>query len=214
MLKFWLNSHLPFKEFSTMENKRTNLSNSDQHITDMGLINRIRKDDVKAFELLVKEYSDSLYQFALRNLKDSQAAKDIVQDVFVKIWNNRKTISIKSHVKPYLFRMVRNKSLDFVRHNAVKQQVEEYLEVHTEHVKSPEENFTDHELSSALSEAVDKLPEQCRAIFTLKKYHDFSYAEISETMNISVNTVQSQMGIAFKKLRKHLSYLFSILILN
>ena len=81
-----------------------------------------------------------------------------------------------------------------------------------EQTESPDENYDKNELSRIVQESVEKLPEKCREIFILNRYHNLKYAEIAEIQNISINTVKTQMGRAFKMLRKQLAYFLALVL--
>lgn len=179
---------------------------------DLKYYESIKAGDTDSFSVLFKKYYEPLYQFAGRYIKDAQTAENIVQNVFVKIWTNRDSLTIKSNVKLYLYTAVRNQALNYINQESkvvTLEGVSDYVDIHT---TTPEEEYIDEEMKTAVHEAIDKLPEQCRHIYMMKRYDDLSYNEIAEIKGISVNTVKTQMKRALKSLHKYLAHLLTAII--
>jgi len=180
------------------------------------IIEKINAGDTKIFEALFREYYYNLCRFTAALIKSSSVAEDIVQEVFVKVWENRAKLSPVGSLKTYLYRASKNRALNYLKHLEI---VNNWAEVSCEKISTkssdPENEFLKKELFSSINDAVKKLPEKCRTIFILQRKEGLTYKEISEVLNISVNTVETQMGRALKKLRKimfpHLSSLLIII---
>jgi RNA polymerase sigma-70 factor (ECF subfamily) len=179
-------------------------------MSDNKIWKRIKKGDVKSFELLFSRYHDQLCLYSYRLVADEDAAEEIVNDVYLKIWNKKNQIVINVGIKSYLFRSVFNASIDFIHKNTSKQQIKniDIDQQINQLVDSNEEYLFDFLHSEALEKdvlnAIELLPTQCRKIFCLSRFELLTYAEISERLNISVNTVKTQISRALGSLKKQL----------
>jgi RNA polymerase sigma-70 factor (ECF subfamily) len=181
------------------------------------LFNNIKQGDEIAFEQLFKTYYSHLCLFATKILADNNSAEEIVQDFFVKLWEKRKEIFIDSSLKNYLFRSVKNLCLNHIKHNHIKIQ-------HAKRVISEAEtnqyndNFIEINLIQEIEESIESLPEKRREIFRLSREEGLKYREIAEKLNISIKTVEAQMGLAIKslreKLKKYNTFLFLFVLLK
>ncbi|MCP4727446.1 MAG: RNA polymerase sigma-70 factor [bacterium] len=174
-------------------------------------IKKIRKNDSRVFEKLVGKYFEPLYRFAWRYVKDQQNAENIVQDVFLKTWLNRKNLDPSLSISSYLYRAVRNNSLNFLRDTKNNHYPIEDVDITGFSAKNPEEEFIEKDRRTAVNSAIDELPEKCRIIFLMKKYDGMSYSEIADILNISQKTVENQIGRALKILRRNLTEKLALL---
>lgn len=156
-----------------------------------------------AFEKLFRHFYAPLCDFAFQIVKNRHAAEDIVQHIFVDIWSKEKTWNPKHKVKSYLFKSVRNRSLNYIRDDTSKQ-LDQPASSHEVHYFIEEEHYA-KELEKAIHQAYQKMPEQRRLIFLLSRENGLTYREIAETLNISIKTVETQIGRTLKTLRKELS---------
>jgi RNA polymerase sigma-70 factor (ECF subfamily) len=168
------------------------------------LIDRIRGSEKEAFEELFTLYSQALIHFSRRFAGNNQAAENIVQDVFLRIWNNREKLNPGLNIKSYLYKAVKNQSLQYLRHTNIVAKSKNKITSNNP-VKSPEDRLSEKELAVIIQDAIHALPPQCRMIFSMSKYDHLTYSEIAEIQNISIKTVETQMGRALKFLRKRLS---------
>jgi RNA polymerase sigma-70 factor (family 1) len=175
------------------------MNRQDDHI----LFELIKKSDGKAFEALFRAYYPFLCRYASHLLKDSPAAEEIVQELFVKLWERRKDIIIDTSVKNYLYRAVKNHCLNFARHQKIK---DEFINISlSEQRFNQEEDFESQaELMLKIEESIASLPEKRREIFRLSRQEGLKYREIAERLNVSIKTVETQMGFALKTLREML----------
>ncbi len=156
------------------------------------------------FENIYKDNYSDLCNTAFQIVYDEKAAEDIVQEVFLKIWNRKNEIQLHSSMKGYLIRSVINKSIDYLRTHkslSVKRGVDLSLIRETENA---DRNINFRELQEIIYDAIGKLPPKCKAVFVLCRFEKMRYKEISEHMDISVKTVENQMNIALKKLQGEL----------
>lgn len=169
------------------------------------LIATLQAGDTTAFEMLFRTYYQPLCNYAYSFVQDKDEAEEIVQATFLSVWEKRDTLTIHTGVKPYLYAMVRNASLNVLKHEKIKQQhVVGELAVAERSVESVARTVMASELESRIYKALDKLPEQCRLVFKLSRFEELKYAEIAEQLNISIKTVENQMGKALKIMREQL----------
>jgi RNA polymerase sigma-70 factor, ECF subfamily len=147
-------------------------------------------------------------------LHDQTEAEELVQTVFVKLWESADTIEISHSLKAYLYRMVYTRTLNHMR-DKKRKAVTEPLDAHL-HLSEPTLDRIDQEqLQNRLRSALDKLPTECRRIFELSRYEELKYREIADQLQISIKTVEAQMGKALKLLRLDLAdYLVLLLIIG
>ncbi|EKJ89434.1 RNA polymerase sigma factor CnrH [Bacteroides finegoldii] len=148
------------------------------------------------FSELYLTYYSKLVRFAKEFVIQEEDAENITQDVFIILWENRDFIEHIDNMNAYLFRLVRNKCLDYLKHKVFEQRYVESVQTSYE-VDVVEDNDTE----ILIRAAINSLPKRCRDIFLLSRVEGLKYKEISEQLGISVNTVECQMGIALKKLR-------------
>jgi len=144
-----------------------------------------------------------LCQFLSYYTTNRMVIEELVQDVFVKLWEDRNTLQIKS-VNAYLYTSARNRMLNHIRDEKKRNLLLEQW-VQDEMRKEGEDCFNIEEFNQKVQTAVELLPHKCRKIFDLSKKEKFTYKQIAEQLDISVKTVETQMGIALRKIREHLS---------
>jgi RNA polymerase sigma-70 factor (ECF subfamily) len=159
-------------------------------------------ENPKEFEKFFKEKYRSLCLLACRYVKDMAAAEEIVQDVFVRIWDKRDQIHIKGPVQAYITTSVKNNCLNYLKHKSIVENYErnEALRVMYDPSET-EEEMHDMELESAVMNAIAELPPQRQKIFNLSRSEGLKYQEIADTMGLSIKTIEAQMGKALKQLR-------------
>lgn len=180
--------------------------------SEIEILQRIRLNDVDAFSGIFRRYYEPLCFFAGRYVRDNQAAEGIVQDVFVRLWESRHTLGIESSLRSYLYASVRNASLNYIKRENFTISLDYQEERSGTTVTPPDAQLESDELAEALERAMDKLPPKCRQIFSMAKYDGLSYQEIAEVLDISVNTVKTQLKRALKSLSRSLQY-FQLLLL-
>lgn len=186
-----------------------NLEHKDQRQIEFEWVTKIIRGDPQAFEKLFNVYCQPMINFSLRYVYDVSAAENIVQDVFVKIWKNRRNLKPKANIKYYLFTAVKNESLKYKRLNKIKQQYVDSIWKEKQFTKSSDENSETKKLSLSINDAISKLPAKARIIFQMNRFDQLTYREIAKIQNISIKTVETHMSRALKFLRKQLSHLIS-----
>lgn len=170
---------------------------------------KIKSGDEKAFEYVFKSYYALLCTYAFDLVKDDGLAEDVVQEILIKVWENRGKIDIQTSLKAYLYRSVYNHCINLLKHLRVVKNLEDR---YTEDVLSnaeftllteeyPLDDYFYEGLERDIDEAITSLPEQCRIIFQMSRFENLSYEEIARKLDISVNTVKTQIRRALEKLR-------------
>jgi RNA polymerase sigma-70 factor (ECF subfamily) len=168
----------------------------------------INTEFVKIFD----ETYDSLCHYAVSIINDHDEAKDIVHDAFVYAWNNRSGLDFSQSIKPYLLKVVKNNSLNYIRNKAIREKHHDILLRALDDISIPD--FDKHdELIERIKRAIDNLPEQCAKVFKLSVYDGLKYKEIGEKLDISVNTVKTHISKALKTLRTELGENAMLLLL-
>lgn len=171
--------------------------------SDVEIIKAIGKGNSVVFRKVFIAHYDSLCRYACTILKNAEEAEDVVQSMFVKIWEKRGELEVKHTIRSYLFKAVYHQCINLLEHRTVKlkHQVHIANELHAE-TQLPE--TFQQELEENVVAAINGLPEQCRIIFMMSRYDELRYAEIASQLNISVNTVENQISKALKILRAKL----------
>jgi RNA polymerase sigma-70 factor, ECF subfamily len=170
---------------------------------------KIKSGNKAAFSDLFNSYYKPLCEYAFRFCDgDTNAVEDLVQDVFVRIWERRDIWNPQIAVRAYLYRSVHNQAISNIRKKQYETQMKDSVEMTAVATDlSPYELINNKELDLAIKSAIDILPERRREIFVLRLLHDMSYREIAEVLGISVNTVDTQLRRALHLLRNQLRHL-------
>lgn len=172
---------------------------------ELFVFNRMVEGDKDAFRFFFEKYYSDLCNLVNLYLHDSVVTEEIVQDIFIYLWEKKENIKIESSLKSYLLRASKNRTLNYIRNEKIKLGVynhfNEFNEVVTE---MPDSVMDSSQLREVINAAIDSLPDRCREVYILGKEKSMSYREISEELGISVKTVEVQMGKALKKLREQL----------
>lgn len=169
----------------------------------------------KTFEYVFKSHYAKLTVFANRLLNDVDVAEEIVADALTCLWEKRGTIAFTSSVTGYLYKMVQNRCMNYLKHQRVENEYVNYLIRHNLIDELPEHDcdpYQEKELSQQIRQAIDALPEKCREVFLLSRFEYLKNREIAERLNISQNTVERQITIALEKLRRSLEYIATAVV--
>ncbi len=163
---------------------------------------------------LFKAHFKPLHAYACTILREEAMAEEMVQQVFYKLWEKREQVIINQSASAYLYRSVYNECLNYLKHQKVKQ-------AHQHHTRHTAEEASEHaskkiiakELEAKIADALTQLPEQCRTIFQMSRFEELKYREIAQRLNLSVKTIENQMGKALKIMRMQLAeYLPLVLV--
>jgi RNA polymerase sigma-70 factor (ECF subfamily) len=174
-------------------------------ISETEIIRRIRQGDKGQFESLFRSSYVPLVRYAKTIIKDHDTAEEIVQDLFVKLWQDKQKLKIESSLNGYLFRAVHNRCLHWLDHSrVVEKHAREMADMESEKSESPIEIIQYNELQLKIAKVIERLPERCGRIFCMNRFEGFKYTEIAEKLSLSVKTVEANMGRALKEFRKAL----------
>ncbi len=186
--------------------------------TDQHILSQLRSGDQHALNSLFDEFFTPLMRKAYSLTGNRELSEEIVQDVFVSIWNGRGKLEIKTSWKSYLFQAVRYRCYTHFKKEISKPKVEStedsFMYAHSDETDHP---IQSEDLESIIAQAIAALPEKTRAIFLLSREEDLSYKEISEQLDTSVKNVEYHMGNALKILRSFLEshgYLWAVAFLD
>ncbi len=161
------------------------------------------RGDIKVFEEAYKLYFKPLHCYAYTIIKEEAGAEEIVQNLFLKLWEKKEQITIQTSLKAYLYKAVYFDSLNYLKHEKVKANYQSHSEYVMKNTKasSATDKLNHRHLEERLRHALNELPEQCRTVFQLSRFEELKYREIASRLNISEKTVENHMGKALKMLR-------------
>jgi RNA polymerase sigma-70 factor (family 1) len=176
--------------------------NTGDHIMSLQVL--IARSDQAAFRQLFHLLFQKLSRFAHSLIKTDDVAAELVDEVFVRLWNNRENIMSVSNLRVYLYRAVKNESLNYLSRKAHLHIYEPFddINIQLRDELSPERLMITQELLNKIRAAVDQLPPRCKMIFKLVREDGLRYREVAEILNLSVKTVDAQMVIAISKIRE------------
>lgn len=172
--------------------------------TDLQLFSKIIHDDENAFGELFYRYYSVLCTFVYRYLGDESLTEELVQEVYVRMWEKRKQLNIQTSVKGYLYRAVKNELINRQNHEKVELKYRKLLQQEDNEFNA-EQVLPEVDLMRKIEASIEALPAKRKEIFKLSREKGLSYREIAEQLGISVKTVEAQMGQALKQLREDLS---------
>ena len=173
---------------------------------------KIASGDQNAFRQLFNLYSKKLTRFATAIVKSNDAAREIVDEVFIKLWRNKNKITTIQNLSVYLYTATKNTALNHLAAKAKENITDsfEFLSEQPSDDQSPEKKFITSEILKKINEAIDRLPPRCKVVFKLVREYGLSYKEVAAILNISSKTVDAQMMIAVKqiseKVQPHFDY--------
>jgi len=173
------------------------------HGDDMYLFEQLKLGHKAALQLLFDKYYEPLCNFAYLFLKNTKITEEIVDDVFIHIWEQREKLSVNSNPRAYLYRSTKNGIISYLRKNkmdTVSLDVFQYRKMISQ--LTPETLLINKEIRAKLEDIISQLSAQAGLVFRLHKMDDMKYKEIAEVLDISVKTVENHMGRALKIFRK------------
>lgn len=179
-------------------------------VSDKELVDRIRSDKKEAYYMLFNRHWESMYAFAQSLIKDSDTAKDILQDVWLSLWERRQAIN-NQNIKAYLMQAVKFRVYKELRDGKLLSEQEAYLANLSDELQS--DDLLQHkELEQTIEHWIEKLPPKRQEVFRLSRYDELSNKEIAEKLNISQRTVETHISHALKFLREKLGPLSFVLL--
>jgi RNA polymerase sigma-70 factor (ECF subfamily) len=173
-------------------------------LSEPELLERLRQGSEPAYDQIFRTHYAQLVGLAESMLRDRAEAEEVAQDVMLELWRRRENIKVESSLRAYLLRATRNRALNRIRHERVVRTGEAQAQIVTHSQPQGEHHLVEAEIQSALQSAINELPPRCREVFELSRVHGLRYAEIAAAMEISVKTVEVQMGKALRILRDRL----------
>lgn len=172
----------------------------------------IKDGDIQAFEIIFKSHYVKLTIYANKFLNDLNVSEEIVSEALTQVWERRDSIIFSISVTPYLYKMVQNKCMNYIKHQKVENEYVNYMLRNNLLDEIPENDtnpYLEKELAQQIRLAVENLPDKCKLVFEMSRFEFLKNKEIAERLNISQNTVERHITLAFEKLRKSLKYMVS-----
>ena len=182
-------------------------------LTDLQLIHLLKEDDQHAFAEIYSRYSESLAGFTASKLYSMDAARDVIHDLFVKLWEDRKQLNITLKLKAYLFTITRHRIIDEIRKNITRNEYAAMLRSFTNaYEPNAEQQLAMKELQQIVENSVDQLTPKVKEIYKLSREENLSIPEIAEKLQLSEQTVKNQLSTSLSHLRKSLSKISVLMI--
>ena len=180
--------------------------------SDQALCSLLKEGDRPAYIEIYTRYNSLLYLYAYKKLRNREEAKDVVQEVFIQLWNRHQHLSFDTSLAGYLYQSVRNRALNIFAHQQIEQKYIDSLN----NFLNTETSGTDYlvrekDIAALIENEINALPPKMRQVFLLSRREHKTYKEIATEMNISEDTVNTQMKRALKTMRDKLGPLFILL---
>ncbi|MGQ8337460.1 RNA polymerase sigma-70 factor [Sunxiuqinia sp. A32] len=189
------------------------VDNFDKKVGELDLFQKMKEGQSSAFDYFFERYYQGLCVYALKIVNSENISKDIVQDFFVTLWVNRKTLHVISNVKAYFVRSIHNRCLDHLAHIDIKAAHVKYQLAYSKPEEFNDYPLLDRELREQIEKEINKLPQGIRETFIKNRFDGLSYKQIADEENISVKTVEYRISKALTILRKALNdYLYLLLL--
>jgi len=178
------------------------------------LIAKLKAGDRSAFSSIFSFYYANLVSFANLFLHDSNSAEEIVQDIFVHVWENHEVLSITSSLKSYLLKMVQNRCLNWIKHLKTRNEYSDFVIKNTNIFERDTDNYIlKSELEDKIESTLNLLPSEIKEAFIMSRFEGKKYQEIADIQLVSVRTIEDRIGKALSLLKEHLSeYLIAALL--
>ncbi len=172
------------------------------------------------FETIYVTHHSRMLRFAQEYVNSKEDAENIVHDIFLELWDNKSNLLVHTNIFSFLFTSVKNRCIDFLRHKTTVEKSKSQILYETNNLFKfnlesleaiDDKVFSEQNIEEIIQDAINSLPEKCREIFILNKIQGKKQKEIAKLLDISINTVEAQMAIAYKKLRELLKNNFPIL---
>jgi RNA polymerase sigma-70 factor (family 1) len=182
--------------------------------TDEELMREIKADNMIAFDVLYKKYCKRVYKFGNSILKSQEESENLMQEVFLNLWENRHKVEKDSSIKSYVFTITYNSAISVIRKKARESEFIEYLKTLQDINEEPVNTELEYnEIVNKLDEIIKELPQRQKEVYLLHKVEGLKYSEIAERLDISVNTIENHMSRALKTIREKLGNYSPVAIL-
>jgi RNA polymerase sigma-70 factor, ECF subfamily len=177
------------------------------------LLGNIKNNDKASFSIVFTQYYKDLVTFSYGIVRNLNTAEEIVQDVFIKLWENRASLIIDRSLKSYLLKSVQNHSLNWLQHLKVQSRFVSYTRDHQLLSNNETENYILHsELEHNLQEALNKIPLEYARAFRMNRFENLSYPEIAQILGVSTRTIEVRISKALSFLRNELKEFLLLVI--
>lgn len=177
------------------------------HLTDIELLKLFRTEGSRnyAFNLIMKKYQEKVYHFVRRMLVIHEDADDVVQNIFIKIWNNLDKFREDSQLYTWIYRIAVNESVTFLKNKQIRSFIS-FGNYDAEQFKALNDDnfFSGNEIEKKLQQALIKLPHQQRTVFNLRYFDELTYEEISGILGVTTGALKATYHIAVKKIEKQI----------
>lgn len=182
-------------------------------LNEFFIVRKIKEGDIKVFEQVFKGYYSPLCLYATGIVGRRDIAEEIIQDLFYVLWRDRESLQIFTSLNGYLYKAVRNRSLQYCEHRQVRDLHKDSTVAVSVDISdsTPEELLEYKELDELINEALKKMPERRLKIFRMQRFEGKKYAEIAKILSISIKTVEAEMTKALQSLRKEIENYTQIL---
>jgi len=179
--------------------------NQKKKINDADLVHRIKYGEKEAYQELFNKYAPKIYHFSLSYLKNDADAEELVQDVFLKVWEKRKILDSTQNIKTYIFKIAINTIYDFIRRKNIENAFNDFAKENYEtNSNSTWNTIVLEDMQATLKKLVAQMPEQRRKVYKLSKEDGLSNEEIAQKLKLSKRTVENQLYRAVAFLKEHL----------
>ncbi len=187
-------------KINTTKNSIEESNQSNHHFDEQELVEKIKYSCPKSFQVIFVKYYEALYRFIWLRTHDSEIARDLLQDVFIRVWDNRRRLDKNKSFKAYLYQISNNLVIDMMRKNKTK---EKMLKINQSlnYYESEDQYYTNIDIQNA----INNLPEKLKIVVILSRLEGLNYMEIAEICNVSFQTVSYRLNQALKIMSKHLS---------
>lgn len=181
-------------------------------LDDLLLIKKIKEGDIKSFEYVFRKYYSSLIFFSTGITGRTDAAEEIIQDLFYVLWKEHENLNILRSLKGYLYGAVRNRSLQYCERRKLDNKYRGTIDAESFDIthSSAQEEIEFREMEDVVKKTMEKMPERRRRIFKMHRFENLKYMEIAEILTLSVKTIEAEMSKALKTLRREIDYHTSI----
>ena len=173
---------------------------------DKFLVKRFTNGDIKAFDSIYSAFNQKLQKFVFTLIKTEPDTEDIVQEVFVKVWENREKLKSYSSFDSYLFSIAYNTTISLLRTRVKENKYVEFIKSVQIEVDEPDfvEGYNSDEMNEKINLLIERMPPKQREVFKMKYFQNCSYKEIAETLGTSINTIENQIVKSHKFLKENL----------
>lgn len=182
-------------------------------LNEFFIVRKIKEGDIKAFEQVFRRYYSPLCLYALGIIGRRDVAEELIQELFYVLWRDRESLQIFTSLNGYLYKAVRNRSLQYCEHRQVRDLYMSKTTSETEErsASTPEEQLEYKELNELINKILNKMPERRIKIFRMQRFEGKKYAEIAKILSISIKTVEAEMTKALQSLRKEIENYIQVL---